>query len=220
MKIGITNLKGGVGKTTISINLAVCLAHAGYKVCIVDTDVNQTSLKWYGVRDEKLPEVSVLGAIDTKALNKAVEKLHESFDVIIIDGTPSLSEMTTRIIISSDLLLIPIRPGANDFRTMDEFLTRYNAVKEIKGEISAHFLLNEYSERINVHKTIKDTLISHYGFPVLDTVIKSRTAYVESCMMGTGVFEHTDLLAKKEMLNLTEEIIRLAENNSLIKQVA
>lgn len=220
MKIGITNLKGGVGKTTISINLAVCFAHAGYKVCIVDTDVNQTSLKWYGVRDEKLPEVSVLGAIDTKALNKAVEKLHESFDVIIIDGTPSLSEMTTRIIISSDLLLIPIRPGANDFRTMDEFLTRYNAVKEIKGEIPAHFLLNEYSERINVHKTIKDTLISHYGFPVLNTVIKSRTAYVESCMLGTGVFEHTDLLAKEEMVSLTEEIIKLAESNSLIKQVA
>src|SRR5690242_14782028 len=111
MKIGITNLKGGVGKTTISINMAVCLAHAGYKVCIVDTDVNQTSLKWYGARDEHLPEVVVLGATDAKALNKAVEKLHQNYDVIIIDGTPSLSEMTTRIILASDLLIIPIRAG-------------------------------------------------------------------------------------------------------------
>lgn len=220
MKIGITNLKGGVGKTTLSINLAVCLAHAGYKVCIVDTDVNQTSFKWYGARDEKLPEVLVLGATDSKALNKAVDKLHESHDIIIIDGTPSLSEMTTRIILASDLLLIPIRPGANDFRTMDEFFTRYNAIKEIKGEIPAFFLLNEYSERINVHKTIRETLLEHYGFPMLETAIKSRTAYVETCMMGTGVYEHTDALAKREIITLTEEILKLAETNSLTKAVA
>ena len=45
MKIGITNLKGGVGKTTLSINLAVCFAHMGYKVCIVDTDTNQNSMQ-------------------------------------------------------------------------------------------------------------------------------------------------------------------------------
>ena len=220
MKIGITNLKGGVGKTTISINLAVCLAHAGYKVCIVDTDTNQTSLKWYGARDEDLPEVVVLGAIDPKALNKAVEKLHQNFDVIIIDGTPALSEMTTRIILASDVLIIPIRPGANDFRTMDEFLIRYETVKAGKPDLQAYFLLNEYSERINVHRTIKDTLIQHYGFPVLHTVLKTRTAYVESCMMGTGVYEHSDTLAKQEMINLTEEIIKLAEQGSLIKQVA
>ena len=220
MKIGITNLKGGVGKTTLSINLAVCLAHAGYKVCIVDTDVNQTSLKWYGVRDDKLPEVTVLGATDVKALNKAVEQLHETYDVVIIDGTPSLSEMTTRIILASDLLLIPIRPGANDFRTMDEFLTRYNAIKEIRGDIPAYFLLNEYSERINVHKTIKETLGEHYGFPMMETVIKSRTAYVETCMMGTGVYEHTDSLAKQEIIALAEEVLSISEKSLPTKAVA
>ena len=129
MRIGITNLKGGVGKTTISINLAVCFAHMGYRVCIVDTDTNQSSLKWYGARDENLPQVLAVGATDAKALNKAVDKLHNDHDIIIIDGTPSLSEMTTRIILASDLLIIPIRPGAHDFRTMDEFFNRYNQVK-------------------------------------------------------------------------------------------
>lgn len=210
MKIGITNLKGGVGKTTISINLAVCLANAGYKVCIVDTDTNQTSFKWYGVRDESKPKVVVVGATDAKALTKAVDSLHENYDVIIIDGTPSLSEITTRIIVASDLLIIPIRPGANDFRTMDDFLTRYDTVKEIRGDIPAYFLLNEYSERLNVHRTIKETLVEHYGFPMMETVIKSRTAYVESCMMGIGVYEYTDNLAKDEMIRLTEEVIELA----------
>jgi chromosome partitioning protein len=218
MKIGITNLKGGVGKTTLSINLAVCFAHMGYKVCIVDTDTNQTSFKWYGARDESLPEVLVLGATDAKALNKAVDSLHTSHDIVIIDGTPSLSEMTTRIILASDFLIVPIRPGAHDFRTMDEFFSRYDQVKEIKGNIPAYFLLNEYTERINVHKTVRETLAEHYGLPLLNTVVKSRAAYVESSLMGTGVFEHSDNLAKLEMVNLTDEILKLADSFSLIQQ--
>jgi len=217
MKIGVTNLKGGVGKTTLSINLAVCFAHMGYKVCIVDTDINQTSFKWFGVREEGLPKVLVLGATDAKALNKAVDQLYLDHDIIIIDGTPSLSEMTTRIILSSDFLIIPIRPGAHDFRTMEEFFMRYNAIKEIKGEVPAYFLLNEFSERINAHRTVKDTLALHYSFPLLNTMIKSRTVYSESGLMGTGVYEHNDNLAKGEMINLTNELLAIAENLSLIK---
>lgn len=217
MKIGITNLKGGVGKTTLSVNLAVCFAHMGYKVCIADTDVNQTSLKWYGARDEDLPPVPVLGATDAKALSKVVESLHADHDIIIIDGTPSLSEMTSRIILSSDFLIIPIRPGAHDFRTMEDFFSRFDQVKQIKGNIPAYFLMNEFTNRINVHKTVKETLSDHYGIPLLDTVIKSRAAYVESSLMGTGVFEHSDNLAKAEMVSLTKEILKLASGFSLIK---
>ena len=218
MRIGITNLKGGVGKTTISINLAVCFAHMGYRVCIVDTDTNQSSLKWYGARDENLPQVLAVGATDAKALNKAVDKLHNDHDIIIIDGTPSLSEMTTRIILASDLLIIPIRPGAHDFRTMDEFFNRYNQVKEIKEIIPAYFLLNEYSERINVHKTVHKTLENHYGIPILSTMVKSRAAYGETGLMGTGVFEHVDKNAKSEMVGLTKEIIKIAKKHFLMQK--
>jgi len=217
MKIGVTNLKGGVGKTTLSINLAVCFAHMGYKVCILDTDINQTSFKWFGVREEGLPKVLVIGATDAKALNKAVDQLYQDHDIIIIDGTPSLSEMTTRIILSSDFLIIPIRPGAHDFRTMEEFFIRYDAVKEIKGNVPAYFLLNEFSERINAHRTVKNTLVEHYGFPLLKTLIKSRTVYAESGLMGTGVYEHNDGLAKQEMIGLTNEILSLAEKQSLLE---
>lgn len=215
MKIGITNLKGGVGKTTLSINLAVCFAHMGYKVCIVDTDTNQNCLQWYGAREENLPQVLVVGATEPKALNKAVDNLHKQHDIIIMDGTPNLSEMNTRVIMASDLLVIPTRPGAHDFRAMNEFFIRFNQVKELKENLNAYFLINEYDDRVNLHKTVRESLREHFDIPILQTVLKSRTAYGEASMMGTGVFEHSDNKAKAEMVSLTKEILQLAENSSL-----
>jgi chromosome partitioning protein len=218
MKTGITNLKGGVGKTTISLNLAVCFAHMGYKVCIVDTDTNQNSLQWLGVRDAVLPDILVAGSTGPKAINKVADNLHTSHDIVILDGTPNLSEMTTRIMMASDLLLIPTRPGAHDFRAMNEFIERYNQVKDLKEDIPAYFLINEYNERINIHKTIKDSLKKHYETPVLKTVIKSRTAYGEANMLGMGVYEYADRQAKQEMVMLTKEIISVATKHKFIKK--
>jgi chromosome partitioning protein len=215
MKIGITNLKGGVGKTTLSINLAVCFAHMKYKVCIVDTDTNQNSLQWYGAREEALPDVLVIGTTDPKALTKVVDNLNGQHDIIIMDGTPNLSEMNTRVMMASDLLIIPIRPGPNDFRAMDEFVRRLDQVREIRTDLGAYFLINEFDERKNGHKTVRDALQKNFEIPILNTVIKSRTVYGDSVLMGNGVYEHSDDKAKAEMVALTNEVIFLADMHSL-----
>lgn len=214
MKIGITNLKGGVGKTTLAQNLAVCLAHMEYKVCLVDTDTNQNSLSWYGARDENLPEILVVGATDSKALNKSVDKLHKDHDFIVIDGTPSLSEMTTRIILSSDLLLIPILPSGHDFRSMERFFERYEQAKEFKDQIPAYFVLNQYSENINIYQDMKELLgqfKEEFEVGTLETTIKKRIAYIKTAIEGTGVYEYNDNKAKAEMVSLTKEVLDKAE---------
>ena len=217
MKIGITNLKGGVGKTTLSINLAVCFAHMCYKVCIVDTDTNQNSLQWYGAREEALPQVLAIGTTDPKALTKTVDTLNTQYDIIIMDGTPNLSEMNTRVMMSSDLLIIPIRPGANDFRAMGEYISRFEQVKELRENLPAYFLINEYDERKLSHKTVKDALQENFEIPILNSVIKSRTVYGEATLMGTGVYEQSDDKAKAEMVAVTNEVLKLAEKHSFIK---
>jgi chromosome partitioning protein len=151
MKIGITNLKGGVGKSTITQNLAVCFAHLGYKVVIVDTDTNQNSLAWYGARDEDLPNVNVVGVSESEALSKSIENLHQDYDIVLIDGTPNLSKMATRIILVSDILIIPIRPSGQDFRTMDEFFKRLDEAKAFRENIPTYMVLNEFSSvRLNL----------------------------------------------------------------------
>jgi chromosome partitioning protein len=216
MRIGVSNLKGGVGKTTITQNLAVCFAHMDYKVCIVDTDTNQNSLAWYGAREESLPNVTVVGATDSKALNKTVDSMHRDYDIVLIDGTPSLSEMTTRIILASDILLIPIRPGAHDFRTMAEFFSRYEQAKEFRESIPAYFILNEFSGNKNVHQGIKSMIENEFDIPILETTMKTRVVYAETSITGAGVYESVDVKAKQEVVSLTNEVLGIAESLQLV----
>jgi len=218
MRIGITNLKGGVGKSTITQNLAVCLAHMGYKVVIVDTDTNQNSLSWYGPREKDLPDLTVIGVTDSQALSKTIENLHKDYDIVLIDGTPNLSQMVTRIILSSDLLLIPVRPGAQDFRTMQEFINRYNEAKEFRGEIPAFFILNEFSAQKKVHEGISQMIESSFDIELLETKINSRVAYTEASISGKGVYEYSDTKAKNEMVRLTKEVLSKAKDLQLMEE--
>ena len=216
MKIGVSNLKGGVGKTTIAQNLAVCFAHMGYKVCIVDTDTNQNSLAWSGVRDENLPGILVVGATDSKALNKTVDKLDRDHEIVIIDGTPSLSEMTTRIILSSDILLIPILPSGHDFRAMTQFVERYEQAKEFKAEIPAYFILNQFSENLNVHQDMKN-MLTQFELGIMETTVNKRVSYVRTGIEGKGVYESNDDKAKEEMVKLTQEVLKLAHQYKFVE---
>ena len=216
MRIGITNLKGGVGKTTVSQNLAVCFAHMGFKTCIVDTDENQNSLVWSGVRSSDFPDIMVVGVIDINALPKTVDKLHRDYDIVIIDGTPSLSEMATGIIVSSDILIIPILPSAHDYRAMAPFFKRYQQATALKGEIPAYFLINQYSSNGNIYKRMKE-VIEGFKIGVLKSVLAKRVAYLETAVDGKGVYESNDMKAKEEMVNLTREVVEIAKINNLIK---
>ena len=220
MKISVTNLKGGVGKSTITQNLAVVLAER-YKVCIVDTDTNQSSVRWYSARDEAIEKLNVVSVIEPKALNKIVNNLHSDNDIILIDGTPSIHEMTTRIILASDILLIPIRPGAHDLRSMDEFLERHRQANEFRyslgheKDIPTYFILNEYDGDRLLHKDIHK-ILRQYGIPIFETTIKSRVAYGEASVEGIGVYEHSDFKAQMEMISLTKELLDKAEKHGLL----
>ncbi|MEM7371775.1 MAG: AAA family ATPase [Bacteroidota bacterium] len=217
MIIGITNLKGGVGKSTITQNLAVCFAHMGYKVAIVDTDTNQNSLSWYGARAENLPNLTVIGLTESDALSKSVENLHRDFEIILIDGTPNLSTMTTRIILTSAILLIPVRPGAQDFRAIQEFVNRFEEAKAYKEYIPAYFLMNEFSAQKKVHEGLLSKIETSFDIPVMETKINSRVAYTEASIAGKGVLEYIDPKAKEEMIGLTKEVLDLAGENELLE---
>ncbi len=216
MIIGVTNLKGGVGKTTVSQNLAVCLAHMGYKVCLVDTDTNQNCLSWVAARPDDLPNILTVSLPESKALTQALKRFSADNDFVIIDGTPNLSEMTTRIMLDSDILIVPILTSAHDIRAINQFIDRYNQAKEFKEDIPMYFFLNRYDESLNVHRAIK-TLITQFEIPMMTAKFKERVAYIESAIDGKGAYEHNDPKSKKEVIEFVTELLDIAKSLNFIE---
>ena len=216
MIIGITNLKGGVGKTTVSQNLAVCLAHMNYKVCLVDTDTNQNCLSWVAARSEKLPNILTVSIPESKALTQALKRFSEDNDFVIIDGTPNLSEMTTRIMLDSDLLVVPILTSAHDIRAINQFIDRYNQAREFRDEIPMYFFLNRFDDSLNVHRAIKQ-LIEQFEIPMMISTFKERVAYIESAIDGKGAYEYTDAKAKKEVVTFVTELLDIAKTLNFVE---
>ncbi len=216
MKIAITNLKGGVGKTTIATNLAAALSQRGKSVCIIDTDLKQRSAsEWSGSRPPDKPEISVFG-ITEKQLTSEIERLKSRYDVVIIDGTPHVSEITERAIITADILLIPITPSIYDYRAFENF---FEKLEEINGnrlayggkKVSTHIVMNRSNDKLRVYKAIIDA-VQAYDVPILKTQLGNRTAYVETAVEGLGVVEGRDRKAKDEFNELTDEVLVLMSN--------
>lgn len=214
MIIAVTNLKGGVGKTTIATNLAVSFTKKKYDVCIVDTDLGQqSSMEWSGNRDENRARIPVFG-VTIKQLNKEVEDLQKRFDIVIIDGTPQLSELADRTILASDCLVIPLMPSIYDFRGFENFLERFEQIRGLKeasgGSVHAIVVLNRVVPKTNVSKEIKEA-VKEYEVTLLDSKLHSRVAYADSATDGLGVVEYKDPKAKKEFMALTNELESILE---------
>ena len=118
MVIAILNIKGGSGRTTVSTNLAVCFAHMGQSVCVVDTDPQQSSMAWAENRESNLPLVTVVGAINAKVAGQTIKSMSSRYDIVIVDGMPSVAEMTTTVILAADFILIPVQLSPIDFKAM------------------------------------------------------------------------------------------------------
>lgn len=208
MIISVTSLKGGVGKSTISQNLAVCFAHGGYKVCIADADANQSALRWSSLRGEDLPLIPTFGTPE-KTLAANIKQLARDYEIVIIDGTPSLDKITSKIILLADLLLIPILPSGLDIWATEQFMQRFEDAKVEKEEdIPARFILNRYRPNTNLSKEVKE-ILQETGIGVVDTTLKDRTAYAEAVIKGLGVLEYKDEKAKQELISLYTEVLSL-----------
>ena len=208
MVLSIVNLKGGVGKSTVSQNLAVNFALEGVKVCIVDTDFEQqTSMKWIEQRADRTPRIPVF-AISEKSLSTNLAELRETYQLVIVDGTPALSTLASRILLESDLVVVPITPTGFDLWSFEKFLERYQDIKARRQEpLPAYLVLNRY-KNTSFHKGAEEA-VKDFEIPILQNKIGDRMAYQECGVQGIGVVEGKDKKAAEEIRNLSNELFEI-----------
>lgn len=213
MVISTVSLKGGSGKTTISVNIAVELARRNKKVVLIDADPNnQNAVKWSGMRPENLPLVTTVSITDPNALRKNLPDLKSRYDFVLIDGTPALAVLTGTIMLCSDLTILPLRSSTWDVWAFDEkFIPKLEDARALRPDLDCRILRNAVDKRKTISKDVME-VIEDYDIPIMDSSVGDRTIFEKSPMEGKGVCECKDLDAIYEITELVNECENILES--------
>ena len=200
--ITISQQKGGSGKTTLAVHLALAfIKYHNLKVAVIDTDPQGSLGKWFMIRTEKkvsnenltFKTASLWGA---QYESKTLKKDH---DIVIIDTPPKIESDARPSIESADLVLIPVAASHVDFWAT-------GAIVEIAKKANKKILIqiNRSSQRSKLISKTND-FIKSLNLSSTKTIIGNRQIFASS--MGEG----KTAVEKQKKSNAVEEIKQLSE---------
>ena len=203
--ITIAQQKGGTGKTTLAVHLALAfIKYHNLKIAIIDTDPQGSLGQWFMIREEKklsndnltFKTASLWGAqYESKSLKK-------DNDIVIIDTPPKIESDARPSIESADLVLIPMAASHVDFWAT-------GAIVEIAKKANKKILIqiNRSNQRSKLITKTND-FIKSLDLSSTKTIIGNRQIYASSMGEGkTAVEKQKKGNAVEEIKNLSEQIL-------------
>jgi len=159
--------KGGVGKSTIAVNLARALQLRGANPVLIDCDQQGTAQDWKASNPDGDDLPAVFAVAKPKAIATDVKKLSKAFDVAIIDGGAHLQEMHVEIIKASDLVLIPVQPSPADIWPTEKIVEMIQTRRSLTGAPDAAFVISRRKVGTSLGEGVTDVL-ERFELPVWD----------------------------------------------------
>ncbi len=189
MIISILNQKGGVGKTTISINLAAAYALKGKKVLLIDADPQDSALDWAAKREAD--SIFTVIGMSKPIIHKEIHSFTGEYEHIIIDGPPRVYDVSRSAIVASNAVILPVQPSPYDIWAAEDVVNLIKEVSEPLAEykqIKCAFLINRIIKNTAIGRDVRSALDA-FNMPVLDTMINQRVVYAETAASGLSIFE-------------------------------
>jgi len=212
--IAVVNQKGGVGKSTVCLNLSAGLQARGHKTMLADGDPQKTSYNTARLAPDDMPfplPVVPLGDSGEK-LSVMLSQYLDDYDVIIIDGPPShIAKQTRSAVAFSDITIIPMEPSYPD---LESSIETSKVIQEIEDSsrtpriIPTYLLMNKV-ERTSINKSIMEMASDKTGRPILNSKLRRLTVFKESVAMGIPVELLKDPAGAEDVAALVEEVISL-----------
>ena len=190
--MAVASGKGGVGKSTTAVNLAVALALAGRDLLLVDGDEQGTALTFTQLRAERLGEAGYTAvALTGAALRSQVRQLASKYDDIIIDvGGRDTGSLRAALTVA-DTLLVPVQPRSFDVWALDQVSALVAEAREINEGLRAVAVLNGADAQGADNEAALEMIGDIDGIEVLPTSIVRRKAFPNAAAEGRAVIEQS-----------------------------
>ena len=222
MIILIGGTKGGGGKTTVAVNLAIelgILTGAEDKsVFLMDADIQGSAINWIGTRmsNQLTPEIKCARRNQQEpagSLVQSVRSLNETYKYVIVDCGGYDGPAFRAMLSVCNLLVFPVQPTQLDLWAVEKTAELVNLAKSFNPDINVMAVLSRCSSLPNstdadgAREYIEGLEIDGLKIPVAKTVIKNRVSYQRCASEGKGVVELSDQKAKEEIRSLAREIV-------------
>ena len=214
MVLAVGNVKGGVGKTILAVNLAVEWALRGRDVLLVDGDEQATAVAFTELRAQARGEpgytaVSLHGA----AIRTQVLRLAPKYDLVVIDvGGRDTGSLRAALTVAH-LVLIPTQPRSFDLWGVDQTAELVTEAREFNRSLRAVAVLNAADARGTDNKDAAALLRASDALELAPAVIVRRKAFPNAAAEGLSVSEYSDPKARKEFGELAEVIDNICTND-------
>lgn len=209
--IGIIQVKGGAGRSTIATNLAGILSAEGKRVALIDCDMPQgTSASWAAIRLADKPDsLTVATASSHQELVAVVKRLDAEHDYLVLDGPPRIAEMTRAALILSHLCLIPLSASAAEIWATSDLLSTIHEAREVKPSVDARILWTRFRGSTKSAQELSAAAQSELGLKELKAKLGYRVAFSEALARGMTAAEWPERTARVEMQSVAREVINI-----------
>ena len=185
--LAIASSKGGVGKTTLTIHMAVAAFDAGKSVVVVDTDPQGSAFAWWKIRGAEQPYMVQCRPGEVAEIKNRAKA--DGLDLIIIDSAPAHSDDVATGSELSDLILIPSRPS---FLDLDAIGTTVKAVTGTKKPAAILFNACPPGRGIGEASVTYEARQALEGAPIkaCEIAITQRAAFSHAFNGGQAVSEY------------------------------
>jgi chromosome partitioning protein len=203
MLIALANPKGGVGKTTIAVHVAILAHEHGRRTAFIDADAQESSTRWLRGMGEPFGPAHRFRNPDD--LIGRIDAIVEEAELTIADGPAGLSEITRVLIMAADLVLMPCGPSALDLYALKDALRVLRHAQKIrKGPPKGCLIPNKLQANYRLSRELLEAA-EGLGIPSLDG-LRLRQAYADAAGQGTVVWRLKADDAAREFQRLYDQI--------------